>query len=313
MKFNSEITLLFAPDEHPLAKGLVQRMDMEMGKLETRQFPDGESYLRISSYVQDRDCMILVDMSHPDSKYLPMIFLADTLRELGARSVGLVCPYLPYMRQDRRFVPGEAVSSRLFARMISAHFDWLVTVDPHLHRYASLEKIYPIPATVVQAAPELASWLKDNRNLLLVGPDQESEQWVSEIATLSGHPFAIATKTRYGDRDVRIELPDLSGYHRRKAVIIDDVISTGQTVEECMKALRAQKFHHISCAAIHGIFAEGSDIRLHKAGLKDIVTCNTIVHDSNSIDVGELLVAPIQAQLARLHASSGREQEPVAG
>ncbi|WP_164119514.1 ribose-phosphate pyrophosphokinase-like domain-containing protein, partial [Stenotrophomonas maltophilia] len=84
-------------------------------------------------------------LAQPNEKILPLIFAAATARELGAARVGLVAPYLAYMRQDRRFNPGEAVTSRQMAHLVSGAFDWMVTVDPHLHRYSDLSEIYSIP------------------------------------------------------------------------------------------------------------------------------------------------------------------------
>ena len=111
--------IIFSLESHPLVTSLFVALDAEMGAIATREFPDGESYLRIASQVENRSCVVVCDLSHPNVKYLPLIFLLDTLRELGASSVGLIAPYLSYMRQDRRFVEGEAVTSRVFARALS--------------------------------------------------------------------------------------------------------------------------------------------------------------------------------------------------
>ena len=106
--------------------------------------------------------------------------------------VGLVAPYLAYMRQDRRFKPGEAVTSREVAQLLSGAFDWLVTVDPHLHRYTSLAEIYRIPTHVTHAAPLISQWIKANvPRALVIGPDSESEQWVSAVASEAGAPFTV--------------------------------------------------------------------------------------------------------------------------
>src|SRR3546814_18817342 len=86
------------------------------------------------------------------------------------------------MRQDRRFQLGEAVSSKSFARLVSATFDRLVTVDPHLHRYPALSTLYTIPDITLHAAPALADWIAAHVEApLLIGPDEESEKWVSAI------------------------------------------------------------------------------------------------------------------------------------
>ena len=260
-----------------------------------RQFPDGESYLCVNTNVVGAHCLVLANLAHPNDKYLPLIFLTDTLCQLGAASVGLVAPYLSYMRQDRRFVEGEAITSRIFAKQLSAHADWLVTVDPHLHRYHTLNEIYDIPNRVVQGALALASWLKNQDDIFLVGPDAESEQWVSQIASISGHPFVIGEKQRHGDCDVVVELPDLDQFRTRNAVIIDDVISSGHTVLRCIEALISKGITEIRCAAVHGIFADNIDTELMRAGLAQLVTTNTIPHRSNRIDVTDLLIEPINA------------------
>jgi ribose-phosphate pyrophosphokinase len=103
---------------------------------------------------------MLCTLDHPNDKLLSLLFAAATARELKASPVGLVCPYLAYMRQDQRFKPGEAVTSRQVAHLLSDAFDWLVTVDPHLHRYSSLAEIYRVPARVIHAAPLVSQWTR---------------------------------------------------------------------------------------------------------------------------------------------------------
>lgn len=303
--FASGRPLLFSLRDHPLAESLAQAIDGERGVVDARTFPDGESYLRIDTPVSGRPCLVLADLSHPNEKYLPLLFLLETLREMGAAGVGLVAPYLSYMRQDRRFIEGEAVTSRLFAHSLSRHVDWLVTVDPHLHRYHALDEIYSVPCCVVQGAPALAHWLKGQRNIFLVGPDAESKQWVSGIAAFSGQPFVIGEKQRSGDREVRVTLPDIANFSGHTAVIIDDVISSGQTVLECAKVLRSEGIDTIYCVAVHGIFAGQADRMLLQAGLDRLVTTNTIPHSSNAIDITPLLVAPVAAFLAPSLTPSG--------
>lgn len=298
MTFSKNKLIIFSLNLDFLSFMLSKRLDGKLGLYNDREFPDGESYLCIESDVKEHHCIVVADLSHPNNKFLPLIFLLDTLKELGAKSVGLVAPYLSYMRQDRRFIDGEAITSKLFAKSLSHHMDYLVTVDPHLHRYHSLDEIYSVPSRVVQGAPALAEWLKGQTNLLLVGPDSESEQWVSSIAKVSGHPYVIGDKIRRGDRDVSVSLSDLSGYVGLTAVIIDDVISSGQTILSCIEALKLQKIQKIKCAAVHGIFADGVDQKLLNAGLTELVTTNTIVHPSNSIDISELLVKPISECIA---------------
>ena len=288
---------LFALEPHPLLPSLCEQLKGMAGTLETRQFPDGESYLKVTTAVAGADCIVVSNLAHPNDKFLPLIFLLGTLRDLGAKSVGLVAPYLCYMRQDRRFAEGEALTSKLFAKMLSQHMDWLVTVDPHLHRYHSLDEIYTAQSQKIEGAHALAQWLRNQQKLLLVGPDAESEQWVSEVARDSGHSFVIGEKHRYGDRKVEIHLPDLTPYRGMTAVIIDDVISSGQTILQCLLALKEGGIERVNCAAVHGIFADNVDQLLLQAGLGELVTCNTIPHPTNRIDLTSLLVPAIRSFL----------------
>lgn len=296
-QFSDTPPILFSLDQHPLLSPLSEQLEGIIGTLDTRQFPDGETYLRVTTPVEGKDCIVVTNLAQPNDKFLPLVFLLNTLRELGARSVGLVAPYLCYMRQDHRFQEGEALTSRTFAELLSQHMDWLVTVDPHLHRYHNLEAIYTVPCRRVEGAHALANWLRNQQPLLLVGPDAESEQWVAQVATDSGHPYVIGAKQRRGDRDVEIQLPDLSPYRELTAVIIDDVISSGQTILQCLAALQQGGIERVDCVAVHGIFADGVDSTLLQSGLHDLVTCNTIPHITNRIDVTPLLYPAIKACL----------------
>ncbi|MBA4503055.1 ribose-phosphate pyrophosphokinase [Marinobacterium marinum] len=290
--------LIFNPDSDPaLAAQLTSLLDAQAGLLEQRRFPDGESYLRVHSDCTDQDCVILCNLFHPDKRILPLLFLADTLRECGARSVGLVTPYLAYMRQDKRFKPGECVSSRPFARLLSSAFDYLITMDPHLHRYHSLDDIYSIPSRVVQAAPLIAHWIQENISApLLIGPDSESEQWVAQVAHLAEAPFQILQKERHGDYDVSVSLPDLDSATQHTPVLVDDIISSGRTMLETIAHLQAAGLPKATAIGVHGIFAGNAYEQLTKVA--DVVTTDCIPHLSNQIDIAAPLAAAVRELLA---------------
>src|SRR5512139_2774007 len=120
--------LLSMPGHDSLASKLRDALQAPEVGLASRDFPDGERYLRIEDDVTGRHVAVLCTLHQPNPLFLPLAFISDALREMGATSVGLVAPYLAYMRQDARFMPGEAVTSISFARLVSRQFDWLVTV-----------------------------------------------------------------------------------------------------------------------------------------------------------------------------------------
>ncbi len=185
--------ILPMPGNEAFAARLAQEAGAELGAVETRRFPDGETYVRLLSDPKGRAVDIVCTLTDPDADFLRLAFTADAARELGAASVTLVAPYLAYMRHDKRFHEGEAVTSRTFARLLSSTFDRLVTVDPHLHRYPDLATLYEIPAEALSAAPLFSAWIREHApDALVVGPDAESEQWAAEVAQGAGVPASGA-------------------------------------------------------------------------------------------------------------------------
>jgi ribose-phosphate pyrophosphokinase len=214
--------------------------------------------------------------------------LSKTAKERGALQVCLVAPYLSYMRQDSIFNPGEGVTSNYFAHLVSGFVDSLITIDPHLHRIKSLSEIYSIK--VSHAANHISAWIKKNIvSPILIGPDAESEQWVSEVAKNAKAPYIILTKIRHGDRDVEVSIPHFELYKNHIPVLVDDIISTGRTMIETIGHLKNAGMKPPVCIGVHAIFAENAFQEIKDSGARNIITCNSITHESNQIDISDLL------------------------
>jgi len=290
--------LLTMPGQATLAESLCEQADLQTGlqagQMELRRFPDGESYVRVLSDVKGADVAILCQLHHPDDKILPLLLLVSTLRDLGVRRIGLIAPYLAYMRQDKRFHEGEGISARYFARLLSQQVDWLLTVDPHLHRIHALSEVYSIPALALTAVQPIASWLRANIDKpVVIGPDGESEQWAARVAEATGCPYEVLTKERFGDRDVRVSLPHVDAYRTHTPVLVDDIISTGRTMLQAAEHLQAAGLCAPVCIGVHGIFAAGALAEMQAAGLR-VVTSNSIPDVSNQIDLAPLLAQGLQ-------------------
>lgn len=293
--------LIAAPGAEAFTARLGAEMHARVAGLDYRRFPDGESYVRLLDSVEGADLAVVAALRDPDPQLLTLRCIADTARELGARRIALVAPYLPYMRQDRRFQEGEAISSRSFAALIAGGFDALLTVDPHLHRYPSLAAIYAIPQAVVSSASALAAWVAANvERPIVIGPDSESEQWAADVAGRAGCPFLVLEKQRFGDRQVRISVPVPGEHAMRTPVLIDDIISSAKTMAVAA-AETAQVFGVPPiCVGVHAVFAAGAEQALREAGVKRVVTSNTLPHGSNAIDVAPLVAATLRELLDRI-------------
>jgi ribose-phosphate pyrophosphokinase len=241
---------------------------------------------------------IVARLDRPDAKIPALLFAAAMVRELGAARVGLLAPYLPYMRQDDRFQAGEALTSATFAGWVSAHFDWLITVDPHLHRYPALDAIYSLEVRTVTAAPLIADWIRRNVvEPVIVGPDSESEQWVRAVAGAHGFPWRVLEKTRRGDTDVSVAGAGLEAVRGRQPVLVDDICSSGATLVEAARVLREAGLGAPACAVVHGLFDDDNRARLEQAGIAPVVATDSVESDQAGIPLAARL-APVVATLA---------------
>lgn len=284
--------ILFAlPGNEALTEKLAALTTTPVAKAEIRRFPDGESFVRIDSDVKGKKVIMVCTLDRPDEKLLPVYFLSKTALELGANCTCLIAPYLAYMRQDKRFQPGEGITSEYFAKLISGFAERLITVDPHLHRRTSLGEIYTIPTTVKHAAGHISKWIRENiERPVLIGPDSESEQWVAEVARDANAPFTVLEKIRHGDKDVEVSVPQIDDYRGHTPILVDDIISTARTMIETVKRLKKAGMRPPVCVGVHGIFAGNAYEELRAAGIKRVVTCNTVKHESNGIDISDLFV-----------------------
>ncbi|MGC1514001.1 MAG: ribose-phosphate pyrophosphokinase [Maribacter sp.] len=288
-------TILFSlPGNQELTAQLAKKMNAEIGECKLRKFPDGESYTRILSDVKGKCVVMVCTLHEPDEKLLPLYFLSHTAKSLGAMCTCLVAPYLAYMRQDKVFHEGEGVTSTYFGKLISGFADSITTIDPHLHRISSLGEVYDIPNRVIHAADAISKYIKENiHNPVLIGPDSESEQWVSDVAKKAGVPFTVLQKVRHGDRDVEVSVPDVEKYKESTPVLVDDIISTARTMIETTEHLKNAGMKPAICIGIHAVFSENAYQDLWDAYVENIITCNTIPHQSNRIDLSDIIAKEV--------------------
>jgi ribose-phosphate pyrophosphokinase len=270
------VSLLLAfDDEAPFADGLAAALGVERARVDRHTFPDGESRLRLPASLPPR-VLLLRGLQQPNARLAELMLVAAGARELGARELVLVSPYLAYMRQDMAFTPGEVVSQRHLGRALAAWFDAVVTVDPHLHRIPRLEDVVVGRRCVTLTAAGL------------IGPDAESAQWVAAAAAAGGLPYAICEKRRHGDRDVDVDLPPVA-LRGRAVVLVDDVASTGRTLERAVRALLAAGAASVDVAVTHALFVDDALPVLRDAGVRHVWSTDCIGHPTNAISVQRLI------------------------
>lgn len=288
-RLNSGCLLIGFPEYREQAQRLASAAGIAYADALIHHFPDGESRLRLPESLPEH-VVLCRTLDHPNSKLLELVLAAATARDLGAKQITLVAPYLCYMRQDMAFQPGEAVSQQIVGTLLSQWVDALITVDSHLHRVHQLKEAVPVnPAINLAATSVMSDFLgRQMDEPLLVGPDEESGQWVAAIARDRNFDYCVAHKERFGDRQVRVTLPD-ADYRDRYIVLVDDVASTGHTLEQAARELARFQPAGISVLVTHALFVGDAEERLHRAGIGQIWSTDTIPHSSNALHLEHLL------------------------
>jgi ribose-phosphate pyrophosphokinase len=282
------------PGSEALAAEIAHTLGTKALPVMVDRFPDGEARVRVGGDRSRRPAVLVCSLDHADEKILPLVFAAGALHAFGASRVGLVAPYLAYMRQDRAFHESEAVSAMHFAGLLSESIDWLVTVEPHLHRIVSLDAIYSIPACAVHVTNELATWISAHvANPVVIGPDAESRQWARSVADTARVPFEILEKRRLSGDRVEVTVPHIDRWRDRTPVVVDDMVSTGHTMLETVRHLRDAGARAPVCLAVHALFAGDAYSALLRASVERVVTTNTIAHESNAIDISDRVAAAV--------------------
>ncbi len=293
------VVVVSCGNSEDIAKKIAKGIKGKYSKLKISSFPDGDVYMQYPSSVKGKKVIIVHSFQpRPNASLLKVVFAAETAKQLGAKKVVLVAPYLAYMRQDKRFHPGECISSRVMAKLLNNSIDKLITFDPHLHRYHSLKDIFKIPAKKLTANHLISNYIKKKiKNPVIIGPDWESYQWAEEIAHTIGSESTVLEKTRYSSRKVKVKMIKQADIKGKNAVIIDDIISTGHTIAEAAKKARNKGAKSVTAICVHGLFVENAIGKLKKAKVNRIVSSNSIKHPTNKIDLSSELIKELKKRI----------------
>lgn len=302
-------------DEIGPARRLAEALHCPLALIETHSFPDGEILPRVAPPTPTT--IIYRSLNRPNEKLVELMLAADGLRRSGAERLVLVAPYLPYMRQDIQFRPGEPVSQQVVAAMLDGAFDQIVTVDPHLHRISSLGEIFPrSAATAVSGMDALADYLRQtgiSADTLVVGPDEESRPWVERLSGQLSLQGVTLRKHRHDDRNVNISMPadfDVAG---RPALLVDDICSSGATLCAVIEKLRMCGARSVTVFVTHALCDEHVPSLLQQAGADRLISSDACVHPTNVVQLANLLAATLKvspclsARRSQQGASDGSE------
>jgi len=284
-------TVLISDDRNSsLAKKISLHLDVEYKNTELRAFADGESKIRLDN-VAKKNCIIIHSTYPPTDRHLMQLFMIIyKCKEDGASNICVVSPYLAYTRQDKVFVDGEIITVNLVTKILaSLGTTKLITVDSHSPKVLNCSF-----ATIdLTAIPSLSAYVKKNmtiNNPIVVSPDEGGIERAKKFARLINANILSLVKTR--DRftgDVSISLSEELPLKKRTALIVDDMISTGTSVIKAIELLKKNNIGDVYVICTHALLVDDAKEKLLKAGIKEILSTNSIPNEFAKVDLSSVI------------------------
>jgi len=271
-----------------LSKEVADELQVELGRVTTRYFPDGERYLRVESDLEGRDIAVLQSTSRPqDSNLFELLSLLETARREGASEVTAVVPYYGYGRQDRSFSRGEAITSKVEAELISNYADSFISLNLH---ESSLLDYFDIEAREEDATPVVAEYynILGVEDAIVVAPDEGGEELSRKLAELIGAQSDYLEKERLGPGRVEITPKNLS-VEDKNVIIYDDIIDSGGSMVEAVKMLLDQRAINVLTSCVHPVLSNNAVSRLFTSGIADLAATNTIPSQVSFITISGII------------------------
>lgn len=284
-----------------LAAKVAEELGDELCYVETKKFPDGERYLRVDGKIEEEVTIVQSTSFPQDENLVELLFLISNLKDLGAKKVRVVVPYMGYARQEKRFNSGEAISAKIVANLIqSAGADEFLTVN--IHEKCVLD-FFDIEANNISAMPAIAEYIdkKIDEKPLIVAPDKGAYGFAQEIAKILDCECTYLSKVRLGPDKVETKIVDVrcdgnseetvnvDAVKGKKAFIIDDIIATGGTIVNAIKILKQYGAKTVDVCCVHPILVNNATTRIYAAGAQSLISTNSISADTSRVSLAKII------------------------
>jgi ribose-phosphate pyrophosphokinase len=299
------LTILAGSANLLLAEAIAEKLGLRLGSVLVQRFPDGEVHIEIQETVRGHDVYLVQPTSPPVAAHLlELLLLADACRRAGAANLTAVMPYFGYARQDRRASGREPVGARLIADLLQVSgVHRVLTVDLHT---TALEGFFPMPVEHLSAVALLGEAVRARvpPHAVLVAPDLGAVKLAERYARLLHLPLALVHKTRLSGEEVRVQQV-VGDVRDRVPIVVDDMISTGGTIQAAVQALLAAGCvaEDLTVVASHGLFVGPAEERLHTVPIQRLLVTDSVARPAREpfslhvVSLGSMLAEAI----TRLH------------
>jgi ribose-phosphate pyrophosphokinase len=282
-----ERIVLISPNSHDFMKKLPPCRSIII-----KQFPDGENYVRIPVDFKGKE-VVLIHRCYPkQDKSLTQLFLIlKTLKDGGASRISAVIPYLPYARQDKLFLEGEVLSSKIISELIKeSGCDELITFDCHFLKKEGEFTYAGLKIKNISLSHAILSYFKSKlHSPKIISPDEGASYF---LANEKNRGVMKKRRGAYSKGGTVYRKPTLEANFNvrgKDVVIVDDMISTGSTMLKAVDACKKLGAKSVSCGASHGLFLNNSLKRLKRAGAKEVIASNSIKSPASKINIVDSL------------------------
>lgn len=288
----------------PLSEKVAKELGIELSPIETHVFPDGEKRIRITEKVSNQHTVVIQTASNPvDQNYMELFFIVDALKRHNAKSVTAVVPYFGYQRQDHVFREGEAVSLEVVIKLLETiGVDHFVSFDLHS---PNIPKLFHIPVSHLSALPLFAAKIKENifdpDKTILISPDKGGLRGIKKFSELLGNlPYIVLNKQRDTVTGAvsyeEIKRSSVSG--KKRAIILDDMISSGSTIIPVADMLTSLGVEEVDVFVTHAVFSENAPYILQNSPLSAVYVSDT-VKVSTAKRFEKLVIVSIAKEIAK--------------
>ncbi len=283
------------PASKELGQKIAELLGAKVVPVESKMFPDGESYIRLGGEVEDEDAVIVQTTSPPQDTHLIQLFLmADAAKDLGAKTVTAAVPYFAYARQDKQFLAGEAFSVKTIMKLLEAcGVNRIITVNAHNPK---ILKSFRTPVEDLSAVPLLAEYFKkkslDKAFSISVGKKALTVAKEADNTLKGGYDYVSTSRDRVTGK-VEIEKKSLP-VKNRDVIVFDDIISSGGTMAKAVKAARDQGARRVYAACVHALLAEGAKEKILGGGAEAIIGTDCIPSSVSVVSVAPLIAEALR-------------------
>ena len=278
------------PASQSLGQKIAEILNARIVPVNLKTFPDGEYCLRFEGDLKDEEVIVVQTTGPPqDTNIMQLLLMLDTTKDLGAKKVTAVVPYLAFARQDKRFLQGEVVSAETLVKLIEAcGTDRFITVNIHAENTL---KRFSVPTENLSAITLLAEQFKSQGldGAFSLSPDKGAIKLAEEADKVLGGGCGWLRKER--DRytgEIQVEEKSLN-VKGRDVIVFDDIISTGGTIARAVKMLKTQGARRVYAACVHPLLIGEAKKKITESGAEEIVGTDGIPSSVRTVSLAPLI------------------------